>query len=54
VVSARGGEPVELKVDVDAYAGMLDWSPDGKKIAFSGENGMEKELWFMEDFLPEE
>ena len=52
VVSARGGEPVELEVDVDAYAGMLDWSPDGKKIAFSGESGMEKELWFMEDFIP--
>jgi Tol biopolymer transport system component len=52
VVSAHGGEPVELKVDVDAYAGMLDWSPDGKKIVFSGGSGMKKELWFMEDFLP--
>lgn len=52
IVSANGGEPVEVKTDVDARAGMLDWSPDGKKIAFSGEIGMNVEFWFMEDFLP--
>jgi hypothetical protein len=33
-------------------AGTLDWSPDGRKIAFSGESGMESEFWFMENFLP--
>lgn len=52
IVSANGGEPVEVKTDVDANAGMLEWSPDGKKIAFSGDSGMKPELWFMEDFLP--
>ncbi len=51
VVSADGGEPVEVKTDVDAHAGTLDWSPDGRKIAFSGESGMDIEFWFMEDFL---
>jgi Tol biopolymer transport system component len=51
VVSADGGDPVEVKMDVDAYAGTLDWSPDGQKIAFSGESGMDIEFWFMEDFL---
>lgn len=52
VVPAVGGEPVEVKTDVDAVAGTLDWSPDCRKIAFSGESGMENEFWFMEDFLP--
>ena len=52
VVPVKGGEPVELKTDVDARAGTLDWSPDGQKITFSGESGMNIELWFMEDFLP--
>ena len=52
VVSADGGEPVEVKTDVDANAGMLDWSPDGHKIAFSGDSGMDLEFWFMENFLP--
>ena len=52
VVSADGGEPVEVKTDVDSRAGMLDWSPDGQKIAFSGESGMKPELWLMENFLP--
>jgi len=51
VVSAGGGEPVEVKMDVDAHAGTLDWSPDGRKIAFSGESGMDIEFWFMENFL---
>jgi Tol biopolymer transport system component len=53
VVPAQGGDPVEVKTDVDARAGMLDWSPDGKKIAFSGESGMDIEFWLMENFLPE-
>jgi Tol biopolymer transport system component len=52
VVPASGGEPVEVKMDVDAAAGTLDWSPDGRKIAFSGESGMKNEFWFMENFLP--
>ena len=52
VVSADGGEPVEVKTDVDANAGMLDWSPDGHKIAFSGDSGMDLEFWWMENFLP--
>ena len=59
IVSANGGEPVEVKIDLDfrknsVYAGMLDWSPDGKKIAFSAGSGMDVEFWFMEDFLPKE
>ncbi len=56
LVSADGGEPVEVKTDFtfDAWAAMLDWSPDGKKIAFSGNSGGQPEFWFMEDFLPEE
>ncbi len=52
VVSASGGDPVEVKTDVDAAAGKLDWSPDGGKIAFSAESGSDLEFWFMEDFLP--
>ncbi len=52
IVSANGGEPVEVKTDVDANAAMLDWSPDGKKFAFSGNSGGKPEFWFMEDFLP--
>jgi Tol biopolymer transport system component len=51
VVPASGGEPVEVKTDVDAAAGKLDWSPDGRKIAFEGESGMKNEFWFMENFL---
>ena len=54
LVPAVGGEPVEIKTDVDANAGMLDWSPDSLKIAFSGDSGMDNEFWFMENFLPEE
>jgi Tol biopolymer transport system component len=41
-----------VKTDVDAWAGMLDWSPDGQRIAFSGDSGMDVEFWFMENFLP--
>ena len=52
IVSADGDELMELKTGVGARAGTLDWSPDGKKIAFSGETGMDKEFWLMEDFLP--
>jgi Tol biopolymer transport system component len=52
IVPAGGGEPVELKTDVEAEALELDWSPDGTKIAFSGRSGWDKEFWFMEDFLP--
>ncbi|MBE3125122.1 MAG: PD40 domain-containing protein [Acidobacteria bacterium] len=51
VVPAAGGEPVEVKTDVDADAGTLDWSPDGREIAFSGDSGMDIEFWFMENFL---
>jgi Tol biopolymer transport system component len=51
IVPAEGGEPVELKTDVEAEALELDWSPDGTKIAFSGRSGWNKEFWFMEDFL---
>jgi Tol biopolymer transport system component len=51
VVPAEGGEPVEVKLDVDAEAIKLDWSPDGQKIAFTGTSGGDKEFWFMEDFL---
>ncbi|NOR34190.1 MAG: hypothetical protein GQ579_05870 [Bacteroidales bacterium] len=53
LVSANGGEPVEVKADVDANAAMLDWSPNGKKFVFSGNSGGEPEFWFMEDFLSE-
>lgn len=52
VVSAKGGEPVALKTDVNARADKLDWSPDGQKIAFTGLSGGEKEFWLMEDYLP--
>lgn len=52
VVPAEGGEPSEVKTDVEAEALELDWSPDGSKIAFSGRSGWDKEFWFMEDFLP--
>jgi Tol biopolymer transport system component len=51
IVPAAGGEPVELKTDVEAEALELDWSPDGGKIAFSARSGWDKEFWFMEDFL---
>jgi hypothetical protein len=41
-----------VKTDVDADVYELDWSPDGRKIAFSGGSGMDIEFWFMENFLP--
>ncbi len=52
VVPSEGGEPVVVKTDVDARAIRLDWSPDGRKLAFTGVSGGNKELWFMESFLP--
>ncbi len=30
----------------------IDWSPDGKKLAFSAGFGGDEELWLMENFLP--
>jgi len=53
-VSLDGGEPEEIKTGLDAKASHLSWSPDGKKLAFTAMAGGEKELWLMENFLPED
>lgn len=52
-VSLDGGEPEEIKTELDAKASHISWSPDGKKIAFSAVHGGDQELWVMENFLPE-
>jgi len=42
----------ELETGLDARHMQMTWSPDGKTIAFSAEQGGEPELWLMSDFLP--
>jgi Tol biopolymer transport system component len=49
-VSAEGGKPEKLNI-----MGMMpDFSPDGKKIAFSRSTEYSIEFWLVENFLPEE
>ena len=51
LVSAEGGEPRKLDLDMDKMAGFTA-HPDGKRIAFTA-GGFDNEIWVMENFLPE-
>ena len=51
-ISASGGEPQEIPVGFDGSRIMqIDWSPDGRTLAFTGVSGAEEEVWLMSDFL---
>ncbi len=50
-VLVDGGNPQEINTGLDAIHLKIDWSKDGKKIAFGATQGGEHELWLMEDFL---
>ncbi len=54
VVSLKGGQTREVQTGVlerTAQNFYIDWSPDGKKFAFSAGFGGDEELWLMENFL---
>ena len=48
-VSSEGGEIQDL--NIEGY--LPDYSPDGKKIAFTRLKGKRTEFWIIENFLPE-
>jgi len=51
-VGAGGGAVAEIRTGLtDVRALHLDWSPDGRTIAFTGSEGGDERLWLMEDFL---
>ncbi len=52
-VAASGGEARRIETGLSEIraATKIDWSPDGKIIAFTGVTGEDRELWLMEDFL---
>ena len=55
VVPINGGDPREVETGVltkKVNNIHLDWSPDGKKLAFSAQLGQDPEFWFVEGFLP--
>lgn len=54
IVAADGGEPRSVSTGLSGIRAVtkIDWSPDGKTIAFTGMSGGNRELWLMEDFLP--
>jgi Tol biopolymer transport system component len=55
VVSLGGGEPREIRTGIlneEVQNFHIDWSPDGKKFAFTAGLGGDEELWLMEGFLP--
>ena len=52
MIPASGGEPKQIPVGFDgSRIQQIDWSPDGKTLAFSGASGAEEEVWLMSDFL---
>jgi len=55
ITKLDGGAPEELRTGLpeDAKLNEIDWSPDGKKIAFMVEIGGEPEFWLISDFLSE-
>lgn len=53
IVSLSKGSIEDVKTNlVDVNIRHLDWSPDGERFVFAGMKGGDKELWFLEDFLP--
>jgi Tol biopolymer transport system component len=52
-VPAAGGEAQKITTESDnVTAGGIDWSPDGKKIAFYRKGEDRVEVWLVENFLP--
>jgi Tol biopolymer transport system component len=51
-VNLEDSTPVEIKTGLEeAIPAKLDWSPDGKFLAFTGVSGLNYELYLMEEFL---
>jgi len=50
IVSSKGGEIKSLDIE----GSLPDFSPDGKKIAFSRATGSRTEFWVVENFLPKD
>jgi Tol biopolymer transport system component len=51
-VGVAGGLVTEVRTGLmGVHATYLDWSPDGRTIAFTGSKGGDEELWLMEDFI---
>lgn len=55
ITPLNGGESEELRTGLPEGAKLSEfgWSPDGEKIAFIASIGGEKELWLIDNFLPE-
>ena len=53
LVATAGGEPVRLGLHIDEFVQDLRVHPDGRRIAFSVEQGR-AEVWLLENFLPPE
>jgi len=45
VVPAAGGEPVNLTADFDYSVGSVEWSPDGRSLYFSANQGLTSRLY---------
>jgi Tol biopolymer transport system component len=50
-IPREGGDAIKIETGRGARIGKIDWSPDGKSIAFGATKGGEHELWLMEGFL---
>jgi|GEM_PF-2472680 len=51
-IDVKSGERKIITRELDGW--YLNWSPDGKKFAFTAGFGGDEELWLMENFLPVE
>jgi len=49
-VCCQWRDPV-VKTGFDGIITQIDWSPDGKTFAFTGNTGGTAEVWLMSDFL---
>jgi len=53
IISLDDGRIRDIETGLtDTYLYHLDWSRDGKRFAFCGLKGGDKEFWLMENFLP--
>jgi Tol biopolymer transport system component len=53
-ISAKGGEPEKLGLEMSGFLINLSPHPDGRHIAFSTSEQSIAEIWVMDNFLPEE